>query len=75
MDKVAVGCGGPEIEGVIQEAYAEMASANALAEQNLRLGYGSGYLNNQYRGHVRAMEGKFREAVPSMEEWLNQQSG
>ena len=75
LNKGAVGRVGSEIERVIQEAYAEMASANALAEQNLRLSYGSGYLNTQYRDHVRAMERKFQEAVLSLEVWLNQQSG
>ena len=62
----------PEIERVLQEAYAELALANSLAAQNLHLAYGSGNLNDPYRKHVREMEAGFRTATSGLEEWLHQ---
>ena len=65
---------GSETERIIQVGYAEMALANALAIQNLHIGYGLGYLNDSYRDHVRTMADEFSKAIESIEQWLSQNS-
>ena len=69
--KGAIGFVDPEIERLSQEAYAELALANALAAQNVHLPYGRGDLNDPYRKHVKDMIRNFQQAIPGIERWLD----
>ena len=61
---------GHETETVVHAAYADLALSNAVANQNIHLSYGAGYLNDRYKEHVRNMECGFRKAIPQIEERL-----
>jgi MFS superfamily sulfate permease-like transporter len=61
------------VQTAIHEAYISIREANALVENNLRLPYGGGTLNDRYKEKKNEVTEKTAKAIELCKDWFKQQ--